>query len=104
MVFKQIGNTNDYYFAKSILWNMPEKDLDVAKEVWEKTKQKVLEGDYKHLPRMADSSIAHVRLKAQKAINLYPTPQGTYEKKKCFWLNGTYIKKTLQENSPELFS
>lgn len=45
-VFDEIDDkTKQYRFRKSLLWNMPESDLDTTvKEVWEDTKQKAING------------------------------------------------------------
>ena len=81
---------------------MPLADLEKAHEVWERTKQKVAEGQYEGFPSITQSSVAHVRPKAKDSSDLMLTPQGSYEKKKCFWLNNKYIrdeivKKHLEE-------
>lgn len=102
MFFKKCEFGEDYSFDGFSLWNMPLADLEKAHEVWERTKQKVAEGQYEGFPSITQSSVAHVRPKAKDSSDLMLTPQGSYEKKKCFWLNNKYIrdeivKKHLEE-------
>ncbi len=109
MIFKAIPNTKDYYFADALVWNMPEEDLDKAQIVWEKTKSKILIGDYDNFPKAKENrkstqeTVAHVRPKGRDSLDLMITSQGTMEKKKCFWLNNSYITSVLKKAKPELF-
>lgn len=95
MVFEDTDGSQDYRFRKVLLWNMPAQDLEEAHKVWERAKQKVKDNDYEHFPRIRDSKIAHVRPKGRDVNDLMETPQGTLEKKKCFWLNSRYIEEVL---------
>lgn len=92
-IFDEIDDQNKQYrFRKSILWNMPEIDLDTTvKEVWEDTKQKVLAGsgpkgvnlfiNYNEdtsinsisnsFIKKSDEKIIHVRPRAQKSIYVF---------------------------------
>lgn len=97
MVFKHCKDTEDYYFAGHLLWNMPESDISEAQKVWEDTKTKIIEGDYNHFTKISDNNVSHVRPKAQNVHDTMETPQGTQEKKKCFWLNRCYIEKILKD-------
>ena len=97
MVFKESQDNNDFYFSDVYLWNMPSDDIEVAHAVWEEAKQKVIDGDYEHMPAMGNNDIAHVRPKGSDSKDLTPTPQGFLEKKKCFWLKNTYIKSVIEE-------
>ena len=83
-VFDEIDDkTKQYRFRKSLLWNMPESDLDTTvKEVWEDTKQKAINGIElikqsnnkgqiyfsNNLIKGTDKKIVHVRPHAAKAI------------------------------------
>lgn len=95
MFFKKCNNAEDYCFDGFSLWNMPVLDLEKAHEVWEKAKQMVKEGKYNEMPCIKQTSVAHVRPKAKDSSDLMPTPQGGFEKKKCFWLNKSYIKEKI---------
>ncbi|MCH3977899.1 MAG: hypothetical protein LKJ94_05170 [Candidatus Methanomethylophilus sp.] len=78
-------------FKKAMFWNMPNEDLKEAERVWKEAKARIIDGDYGHLPKLADSPIVHVRPHARNKHDTCPTPQGTEETKKCFWLRNTYV-------------
>lgn len=89
---KDVSNVRDKAVLKKIqFWTMPAKDLLVAKEFWLDTKLKIKKGDYNNFIKISDNMICHVRPKAQKSTDTMPTPQGIPEKKKCYWLNRSYI-------------
>lgn len=98
MIFRKCKDSDDCIFQGFLLWNMPEKDLGEAKKVWERAKQCVLIDDFENMPSQAESRVSHVRPKGQNAEDLMPTPQGNMEKKKCFWLNNTYMRDILRDN------
>lgn len=75
---------------KVAYWNMPYEDRMEAKRVWEETKKRV-SIDASNLPKMGESSVAHVRPKARDGQDKLLTPQGDMQVKKCFWLNSGYI-------------
>ena len=76
---------------KVIFWAMPVKDYPVVQRFWEDTKMKISLGDYNHFLKSSENPICHVRPKGADSTDLMLTPQGTWEKKKCYWLNRTYI-------------
>lgn len=80
---------------KVMFWTMPAKDLEVAHEFWEDTKQKIINDDYHHFRKLADHNIFHVRPKGADSKDLMETPTGRMEKKKCYWLNSSYIKEVI---------
>jgi DNA mismatch repair enzyme MutH. len=88
-VFKT--SIKDYVLDRCTIWNMPESDLDIVREVWENTKKKIKDGDYEHFTRISQNRVTHVRPHANNAEDKMETPQGTMEKKKSFWLNASYI-------------
>ena len=71
-------------------WNMPHSDLVVAEELWNDTKQKVIEGDYDNFITTKSHPICHVRPHGTKGQTV-DTPQGIRVQPKCFWLNNDYI-------------
>lgn len=75
---------------KVFFWNMPQSDLEVAKELWNDTKQKVIDGDYNNFITTKSHPICHVRPHGTKGQTV-ETPQGTRVQPKCFWLNNNYI-------------
>ena len=96
MIFKECNdNSNDYYFDGFYLWNMPSCDLDKAHDVWEATKYQVSIGDFDNMPKSNFNGVAHVRPKAQNSNDLMETSNGDMQKKKCFWLNNSYIRDVI---------
>ena len=49
VIYRITPDGNDYYLDKVKIWNMPESDLDAAKEVWEKMRQRVVRKEYDNL-------------------------------------------------------
>ena len=74
-----------------VFWTMPYKDLLIAKDFWEDTKQKIIKDDFNHFWRLSDHKICHVRPKAVNSNDKMLTPSGRMETKKGYWLNSEYI-------------
>ena len=77
-------------------WNMPYRDREEARRVWEETKRRV-QLDARDLPKSSESHVAHVRPKARDSRDTLPTPQGIDLVKKCFWLNREYVFQVVQD-------
>lgn len=90
-----ISNDGNRILKRVGYWNMPYKDRLEAEEVWKKTK-KLVAIDARFLPKESESYVAHVRPHARNKDDTYPTPQGTHEVKKCFWLNRGYIENVIK--------
>lgn len=89
---------SDIYFIKAMFWNMPELDLEnYVYKAWLDTVQKVKNGDYNHFIKASENLVCHVRPHARNSSDLTLTPQGTMEKKMCFWLNTEYIKEQIKK-------
>ncbi len=95
VLFKRDSKDSEYYLDRVVFWQIPEKDYEIFKNVWDDTKSKILKGDYEHFIKISDSHVSHIRPKGKNAKDLMYTPQGTFEKKKCFWINQEYIQKNL---------
>jgi DNA mismatch repair protein MutH len=81
-----------------MFWNMPTSDLNNSMyKVWLDTTNKIKNGDYDNFVKISDGEIAHIRPKGQDVKDLAPTPQGTEERKKCFWLNAKYVKEQIEK-------
>ena len=72
---------------------MPQIDLSDAEIYWEDIKKHVSEDHIStaYFYKDGDHKKFHVRPKAQKAINMAPTPSGTMAKKYCYWFNKSYV-------------
>lgn len=97
VIFQKIRGSEDILLKKVMFWNFPNNDLEEVKKVWDKTKELVIKGDYKSLPKISESSISHVRPHAKNKKDTFETPQGTQEIKRCFWLNAKYIQNAIRE-------
>ncbi|MBW9146994.1 DNA mismatch repair protein MutH [Clostridium sp. CM027] len=83
---------------KVMFWNMPIADLEGSMHyVWENTVDKISAGEYNSFIKISDKKIAHIRPKGKDSNDVMLTPQGTYERKKCFWLNASYIKEQIEK-------
>ena len=81
-----------------MFWTMPNKDLEQARLFWEDTKDKITNNDFNHFIKISDAKMCHVRPKGRNSLDLMETISGTNEKKKCYWLNSSYIKKIIQDS------
>ena len=91
------GKANKTKLEKAFFWNMPLSDLNFAEFIWNDTKNKVEKADYSHFLTKTSkenvdmgNNVCHVRPHGTKGQTV-PTPQGTNELPKCFWLNNDYI-------------
>lgn len=96
IIFRKSKTDKAIYFEGFKFWNFPAADLPEAEKVWKKARLAVKKGEYSALPKIADSSIAHVRPHGRNREDKIETPQGKMEMKRCFWLNAKYIKKSLE--------
>ncbi len=89
----------DIILDKVMFWNMPIEDLEGSMyKVWRDTTEKIKKGDYENFIKISDGEISHIRPKAKDSSDVEITPQGTYERKKCFWLNAKYVKEQIDKN------
>ncbi|MCT8977895.1 Sau3AI family type II restriction endonuclease [Clostridium sp. CX1] len=91
-------NLDNIVLCKVMFWNMPILDLNNSMyKVWVDTTNKIKNGDYNNFIKISDGEIAHIRPKGQDVNDLALTPQGTMERKKCFWLNAKYVKEQIEK-------
>lgn len=95
VVFQKRKDSKEIILRKAQFWNFPMKDLSEAERVFEAAKKCVRDGRYVDLPKITDSAVAHVRPHGDDGKDLVPTPQGTMEARKSFWLNAKYVQKAL---------
>lgn len=97
VIFRRNSEDTDYVLDKVKFWNMPQKDIDVCEDVWEKTRYLVMYNEYQSFPKESENPVIHVRPKGKDRNDLMRTPQGGMEKKKCFFLNKRYILENVVE-------
>ena len=92
VVFRKSNDGVKYYMIleKVFFWNMPRTDLDIAEELWNDTKRKVMNNDYDNFITTKSHPVCHVRPHGTKGQTV-DTPQGIRVQPKCFWLNNDYI-------------
>ena len=93
-------------FERVKLWNIPNRDLEEVRRVWERTVQTIREGVVleqtsrgvtNNLPKQSESAVAHVRPHGRNGNDRLPLPDGRMMTKQCFWLNNTYIAEQIKE-------
>lgn len=95
VIFKKTSNGID--ILKEIkFWNFPVTDLEKAQWVWEETVNRIKNNQADKLPSIKEGIVAHVRPHGRKGNDKIQTLHGTYEVKKCFWLNAKYIESQLK--------
>lgn len=85
----------DPVFTSTIFWKMKPEDLDLVNKFWQLTKDNIQRGDYNNFITIKNNFICHVRSKGVNSRDTIKTPQGTFEGKKGYWLNASYIKKQI---------
>ncbi|PKM93210.1 MAG: DNA mismatch repair protein MutH [Firmicutes bacterium HGW-Firmicutes-1] len=87
----------DLILYKVKFWNMPIEHLEGDyKALWQDTVVKIGNGIYNQFFKSSDNPVGHIRPKAKDSDDLMITPQGTYERKMCFWLNSKYVAKQIE--------
>ena len=90
----QLDQEGNERLKKVVYWNMPYADREMARLVWERTRDQV-KVDARNLPKSTENPVAHVRPKATNSKDTIPTPQGMMLVKKGFWLNRGYVEKVI---------
>lgn len=93
-----------YSFERVMFWNIPNRDLEEVRHVWERTVHTIREGVTvvqtprgvrNDLPKSSESPVAHVRPHGKDSHDKLPLPDGRMMTRQCFWLNNTYIAKQI---------
>ena len=103
---------DEIVFKGISFWSMPHADIQICKQVWEDTKDKIKNGQIvkritptkrlTHFIKSADGMKIHVRPHASNADDSYPLPvqdelTGLVEyTKHSFWLNQHYLSNILK--------
>lgn len=96
-IFKYLNKEDtEPVFISTQFWKMNSEDLDLANKFWELTKDNIQRGDYDNFISIRNNFICHVRTKGINSQDVILTPQGTYQKKRSFWLNASYIKTQIK--------
>ncbi|MBH0168256.1 restriction endonuclease [Fictibacillus sp. 18YEL24] len=99
VIYLETAN-EDYEFVDAFFWTIPEKDLEnEVRLVWEETVKRILDKQAHKLPGSSENRVSHVRPHAANSLDTYPTHYGDNMVKKSFWLNNSYIKEVIFNNS-----
>ena len=100
VVFKeQHSGMEDYILDDVFFWTMPQQDLVQAEVYWNHIRENILANHIseEYWWKGTDKKKFHVRPKAQKAIDLAPTPNGGSAKKYCYWFNNDYVREIVEK-------
>lgn len=102
----QENDEGELVFERVKLWNIPNRDLEEVRSVWERTVQTIREGVVleqtsrgvtNNLPKQSESAVAHVRPHGRDGNDRLQLPDGRMMTKQCFWLNNAYIAEQIKE-------
>lgn len=91
----QKNEYNEPVLRKVFFWTMPVSDIDIVQEVWQYTKEKILAWNHDNFIKISDDKICHIRPKWANSKDLMESFDGKMYKKKCYWLNSSYIKNII---------
>ena len=92
VLFKRDSAEDEYYLDRVLFWKIPTSDYKYFEEAWIDTRNKIRNGDYNNFIKMSENPVSHIRPHGKNAKDLMLTPQGTQEKKMCFWINQKYLQ------------
>lgn len=104
IIFKELQG--QFVLDRVMFWNIPEKDLDEVRKVWQKTVDTIKVGvelrnvkgkTYNNLPEKSENRVSHVRPHGKNKKDAYPLPDGRMLTKQCFWLNNDYIREQIEK-------
>ena len=80
-----------YRLAEVLFWQMPDRDLLEARRCYEEMQRRVRSGHADRSVKSTENRCCHVRPHGRNKQDVLPTPYGSFETKKCFWINARYI-------------
>lgn len=97
-MFRKDGEDDNGHVISNFIgwkfWSFPIDLLSEAQKTYEETQSRIRDSNYK-FPTARDSNYCHVRPHDSKALYNSPAPDGTLQKKYCFWLNREFIASAL---------
>ena len=96
VIFKKNTDGDDMNASleKVFFWTMPHQDLELAKDFWKDTRDKVRKDIFNEFMTSSSGNICHVRPKARNARDRMPTRSGE-QPKMAYWLNREYILRII---------
>lgn len=92
VVYREDEVEKDVFRLSEVLfWQMPDADLLEARRCYEEMQRRVASGHADRSVRSTENRCCHVRPHGRNKADVLPTPYGSFETKKCFWLNARYV-------------
>ena len=92
VIYREDVREKSVFRLKEVLfWQMPDCDLIEAKRCYEEMQRRINAGRADLSVKSSENRCCHVRPHARNKADTLPTPYGSRETKKCFWLNASYI-------------
>lgn len=91
-----------FRLAQVLFWQMPDRDLLEAKRCYEEMQRRINAGHAERSVTSRENRCCHVRPHGRNKADTLPTPYGTQETKKCFWINARYIGEEIDRVEREL--
>ncbi|HMK18412.1 MAG TPA: Sau3AI family type II restriction endonuclease [Chitinophagaceae bacterium] len=95
VVFKADKN-GEQRLEKVKFFSIPALDMEELEKVWTDTRNKIKAKHFDDFIKISDKRIGHVRPKGADEKDRMETADGSKQKKKCFWLNSSYIKEIVR--------
>ena len=86
-----------FRLSEVLFWQMPDADLLEARRCYEEMQRRVREGHAEQSVTSRENRCCHVRPHGRNKADTLPTPYGTRETKKCFWINARYIGEEIDK-------
>ena len=86
-----------FRLSEVLFWQMPDADLLEARRCYEEMQRRVREGHAERSVTSRENRCCHVRPHGRNKADTLPTPYGTQETKKCFWINARYIGEEIDK-------
>lgn len=78
-------------------WGMSVDMIELGRQFWEHTKNQIIEGKFEEFWRGSDGKVFQVRTKGRNSLDLMQTALGSQERKKCFWINRSFISAAISD-------
>ena len=88
---ESVAEPGVFRMERVLFWRMPESDLDAARACYEEMQRRVRSGCAERSVTSTENRCCYVRPHARDKQDTNPTPYGSHETKKCFWLNARYV-------------
>lgn len=99
---EDVVEKDTYRLSEILVWQMPDNDVPEAERCYEEMRRRVQTGHADQSVRSFENRCCHVRPHARNKADVLPTPYGSFETKKCFWINASYIGSEIDRVKREM--